>query len=161
MATVIRGSDNFDTAVTGVLLSGEVRSEGSTGTGSAVDMASLSLNLTGFAGKRLIAQGSTGITETENTANASILRLHLNNGSSTIVISALRSGVPHGGDFGGNSVDPYTVDCVYIIPSSHATTCTLKLNGGLNAGTFRYGNQNNYSHFDGENAGVVLTYFVI
>ena len=161
MTTTIRGSDNFDSAVTGVLLSGETRNEGSTGTGSAVDMISLSLNLTGFAGKRLIAQGATGITETENTANASILRLHLNNGSSTIVIAALRSGVPHGGDFGGNAVDPYSVDCVYTIPASHATTCTLKLNGGLDSGVFRYGNQNNYSHFNGENAGCVLTYFVI
>jgi len=160
MATVIRGSDNFDTAVTGVLLSGEARSEGGTGSGSTVVMLSTSLNLTGFTGKRLIAQGTVGINESVNSANTSILRLHLNNGSSTIVIGAIRSGEAHSNN-SGNYIAPITADCVYIIPSSHATNCTLKMQGGVDSGAFNFGKQPNYTNFDGENAGVTLTYFVI
>jgi len=162
MATVIRGDDNFDTAATGVLLSGAVRSDGGTGSGSAVDLISTTLNLTGFTGKRLIVQGTTGINEIANTSNTSIMRIHLDNGSSTVTLGAVRSSEPYGAGDGNNGLAPYTVDCVYTIPSSHASSCTLKLNGGINgSAAFRFGNQVAYTLFDGENAGITLTYFVI
>jgi hypothetical protein len=150
--------------VGGVKLGGEKTGDGSTGTGSSVNMiTSDSINLTDYEGNYLIVYGQTAISENANTANTAILRIQLNNGSSTTTLSASRQG--HGAysdvNQDTNSIVHISAFTVYPIPAAYATNCTIRLNGGVDSGAFTYGNQGANANFDGEGAGIGIKYFVI
>jgi len=146
--------------VAGIQLAGSSSGNGGTGSGSAVDMLSITgINLSNYEGKHLIVQASTCMQEDANNTNTEIIRIKLSNGSATINLATARQGVTHG------SEDPdklQHLSCfgVYEITSTYATTCSLKVNGGM-GGAFHYGDQANYTNFDGEGAGISLSYFVI
>ena len=148
---------------TGALLTGTKTGNGGTGNGSGVDMlTSDSIDLSSYQGKHLIVYGQTAIAENSNTANTSVLRIELSNGSTVVTLSASRQGMAVFGDTGSNNnLAHLSVFAVYQIPSAYATTCTIRLNGGINSGDFTYGDQQAYSFFDGEGAGIGMRFFVI
>jgi len=148
---------------TGALLSGQKTSNGGTGNGSGVDMlTSDSINLSSYQNKHLIVHGQTAISENSNTANTIVLRIELSNGSTVTTLSSSRQGMgAYGGEIDGNRTNHISAAAVYQIPSAYATTCTLRLNGGVNSGDFTYGDQTNYNYFDGEGAGIGIRFFVI
>ena len=147
----------------GVLLTGTKTGNGGTGNGSGVDMlTSDSIDLSSYQGKHLIVYGQTALAENSNTANTSVLRIELSNGSTVVTLSASRQGMAVFGSAGtSNNLAHLSVFAVYQITSAYATTCTIRLNGGINSGDFTYGDQQGYSHFDGEGAGIGMRYFVI
>ena len=148
--------------VIGVQLAGSASGDGSTGSGSVVDMLTTSsFDLSNYEGKHLLVSGQTAISEDANTANTSILRIQLNNGSSTTTLATSRQGDTTSGTFDTNQIGHISSFAIYQIASAYATTCTLRLNGGVDAGAFTYGNQGGNSNFDGEGAGISLSYFVI
>ena len=154
---------NLTGIVTGALLSGQKTSNGGTGNGSGVDMlTSDSINLSSYQNKHLIVHGQTAISENANTANTIVLRIELSNGSTVVTLSSSRQGMgAFGGEINGNRINHISAAAVYQIPSAYATTCTLRLNGGVNSGDFTYGDQTNYNYFDGEGAGIGIRFFVI
>ena len=154
---------NLTGIVTGALLSGQKTSNGGTGNGSGVDMlTSDSINLSSYQNKHLIVHGQTAISENSNTANTIVLRIELSNGSTVTTLSSSRQGMgAYGGEIDGNRTNHISAAAVYQIPSAYATTCTLRLNGGVNSGDFTYGDQTNYNYFDGEGAGIGIRFFVI
>ena len=151
------------TVDTGALLSGQKTSNGGTGNGSGVDMlTSDAINLSSYQNKHLIVHGQTAISENSNTANTIVLRIELSNGSTVVTLSSSRQGMgAFGGEINGNRINHISAAAVYQIPSAYATTCTLRLNGGVNSGDFTYGDQTNYNYFDGEGAGIGIRFFVI
>ena len=169
-ATVLTGNlpaisgSSLTGITTGALLIGSKTANGSTGNGSGVDMmTSDAINLSSYENKHLIVYGQTAISENANTGNASIIRIQLNNGSSTTTLSASRQGHGVYSDVAQdrNSIVHISAFAVYQIASAYATTCTIRLNGGIDSGDFTYGNQGDYNHFDGEGAGIGMRYFVI
>ena len=154
---------NLTGITTGALLTGTKTGNGGTGNGSGVDMlTSDSINLSSYQNKHLIVHGQTAISENSNTANTIVLRIELSNGSTVVTLSSSRQGMgAFGGEINGNRINHISAAAVYQIPSAYATTCTLRLNGGVNSGDFTYGDQTNYNYFDGEGAGIGIRYFVI
>ena len=147
---------------TGALLTGTKTGNGGTGNGSGVDMlTSDSIDLSSYQGKHLIVYGQTALAENSNTANTSVLRIELSNGSTVVTLSASRQGMGAYGSYDGNRMTHISAFAVYQIPSAYATTCTIRLNGGINSGDFTYGDQSGYSFFDGEGAGIGMRFFVI
>ena len=147
-----------------ILLTGTSSGDGSTGSGNGVDMLTISnINLSNYQGKHLIAFASTAIQEQTNTSNTEIIRIQLSNGTdSPITLAAARQGVTYTNvTVGTNFLVHLSTFAVYEIPSAYATTCSLRINGGITNGTFYFGNQPDYSTFDGEGAGIRLTYLVV
>ena len=150
------------TGTGGILLTGASSGDGSTGTGSAVDMLTTSsFDLSNYEDKHLLVYGQTAISEDANTANTSILRIQLNNGSSTTTLAASRQGDTTSGTYDTNQIGHISSFAIYQIASAYATTCTLRLNGGVDAGAFTYGNQGGNTNFDSEGAGIGISYFVM
>ena len=147
----------------GVLLAGSKPANGGIANGSGVDMlTSDAINLSSYQNKHLIVHGQTAISENANTANTIVLRIELSNGSTVVTLSSSRQGMgAFGGEINGNRINHISAAAVYQIPSAYATTCTLRLNGGVNSGDFTYGDQTDYNYFDGEGAGIGIRYFVI
>lgn len=146
----------------GVLLTGSKTGNGGTGNGSGVDMlTSDSIDLSSYQNKHLIVYGQTAISENANTGNTSVLRIELSNGSTVVTLSASRQGMGVYGTGDYNNLAHLSAFAVYQIASAYATTCTIRLNGGIDSGNFTYGDQNDYSHFDGEGAGIGMRYYVI
>ena len=147
--------------VLGIQLAGSSSGNGGTGTGSDVNMLTISgIDLSNYEGKHLIVQASTAMQEDANTANTEIIRIILSNGSTTTNLTTARQGVTHGSD-NADRLNHLSCFGVYEIAAAYATTCSLEVNGGINSGAFHYGDQTNYSIFDGEGAGISLSYFVI
>jgi len=146
--------------VAGIQLAGSSSGNGGTGSGSNVDMLSITgINLSNYEGKHLIVQASTCMQEDANSTNTEIIRIKLSNGSATINLATARQGITHGSD-DADSLEHISCFGVYEITSTYATTCSLKVNGGM-GGAFHYGDQASYTNFDGEGAGISLSYFVI
>ena len=146
----------------GVLLAGSKTANGGIANGSGVDMlTSDSINLSSYQDKYLIVFGQTAISENSNTSNTAVLRIELSNGSTVVTLSASRQGMGAYGSYDGNRMTHISAFAVYQIPSAYATTCTIRLNGGINSGDFTYGDQSGYSFFDGEGAGIGMRFFVI
>jgi hypothetical protein len=147
---------------TGALLTGTKTGNGGTGTGSGVDMlTSDSIDLSSYQNRHLIVYGQTALNENANTANTSVLRIELSNGSTVVTLSASRQSMDIYGSGNANKLAHLSAFAVYQIASAYATTCTIRLNGGINSGAFTYGDQPDYSNFDGEGAGIGMRYFVI
>ena len=145
---------------TGIQLAGSSSGNGGTGSGSDTDMLSITgINLSNYEGKHLIVQASTCMQEDANNTNTEIIRIKLSNGSATIDLATARQGITHGSD-NPDSLEHLSCFGVYEIAAAYATTCSLKVNGGM-GGAFHYGDQANYTVFDGEGAGISLSYFVI
>ena len=147
-----------------VLLTGTSSGDGGSASGSGADMMTISnINLSNYQGKHLIVFASTAIQEAQNSSNVEIIRIQLSNGSdSPITLAAARQGVSHTNvDVGTNFLVHLSTFAVYEIPSAYATTCSLRINGGIDSNTFYYGNAPNYSSFDGEGAGIRMTYLVV
>ena len=147
---------------TGALLTGTKTGNGGTGTGSGVDMlTSDSIDLSSYQNRHLIVYGQTAVNENSNTANTSVLRIELSNGSTVVTLSASRQSMGLYGSGNANTLAHLSAFAVYQIASAYAATCTIRLNGGIDSGAFTYGDQADYSHFDGEGAGIGMRYFVI
>ena len=150
-----------------ILLTGTSSGDGGSGSGNGVDMMTISnINLSNYQNKHLIVYAATAIQEASNTSNTEIIRIQLSNGTdSPITLAASRQGQTHTavGDLhgDGNFLAHLSTFAVYEIPSAYATTCSLRINGGINSGTFYYGNAPDYSTFDGEGAGIRMTYLVV
>jgi len=153
------------TAVVGagtVLASGETSGDGGSGSGSNVSMAQLTgIDLSAASGKVLLVYGRTAIEEASNTANTAILRLRIweaTAGWTTIGTARIEQYLTAGS---GNAIREISRTARYVIPSAYAKTgVTLELQGGIDTGTFYYGDQPSYTNFDGEGAGYALGYIV-
>ena len=146
-------------------LKGITHSDGSTtAVGTNVDMLSISVDLTGYTNYLLFAWAHTAISENSNHSNTSILRIRLHNSSTYKGISSQRQGDSMHGDFSSNHIAAISCQGYYVIESAYATTCTLRMNGGVNSGggQFSWGDQASYSNFDGETpaSGVTLGFLL-
>ena len=141
---------------------GMVRSDGGAGSGNNVNMLTLTLDLTGKTGKWIHVFGGTAIVEDANTADASIVRLIIdNNAGSSATISAQRQGMGVNGTYIINQMAALSTQGYFKITSAYAVSnVTIKLNGGINYGAFHYGKQVDYTYYDGENAGASLGYAI-
>ena len=136
-------------------LKGITHSEGSTtATGTDAELLSISVNLTGYTNYLLYAWAHTAITENSNHSNVSILRIELNNGSSVKQFATQRQGIgAHTDNITYSTNTPAMISCqgYYVIESAYATSCTLKMRGGMDGGgQFSWGDSGSYSSFDGE-----------
>ena len=146
--------------VLGIQLAGSSSGNGGTGSGSDVTMLTIAgIDLSNYEGKHLIVQASTAMQEDANTTNTEIIRIILDNGSATTNLATARQGVTHGSE-SADKLQHLSCFGVYEIAAAYATTCSLEVNGGM-GGAFHYGDQAAYSTFDGEGAGISLSYFVI
>ena len=129
------------------------RSNGSsTATGNNVDMLSISVDLSNYQNYILFAFAHTAISENSNHSNTTILRIRLHNSSTYTTLSSQRQGM---GSYSGNDSNHITtITCqgYYEIASAYATSCTLKMNGGINSSgdSFSWGDQASYTNFDDE-----------
>ncbi len=139
---------------------GVVGSDGGTGTGSNVNMLTLTIDLTGKTGKWIHIYGGTSIAEDANTADVSIIRLIIDNGTATTV-AALRQGMGVNGAGNGDQITAMSTQGYFQITSAYAVSgVILKLNGGINSGAFHWGDSLSYTSFDTENAGGYLGYAI-
>lgn len=153
------------TKATGTLdAAGVVRSDGGNASGSSVNMLTLNLNLTGKAGKWIHLYGGTAIAENGNTSNTAIVRLIIdNNAGATTTVAAQRQGMAVYSQvaWDGNSTAAMWVQGYFQIPAAYAVAnATIKLNGGIDGGSFYWGDQPSYTNYDGENAGGTLGYAI-
>ena len=141
-----------------------VRSEGGVASGSNVNMLTLNLNLTGKAGHWIHIYGGTALAENGNTSNTGIIRLILdNNAGQTTTIAAQRQGIAVYSqvDWSANSTASLSAQGYFQIPANYAVAnATIRLNGGIDGGSFYWGDQPSYTNFDGETAGAHLGYAV-
>ena len=136
-------------------LKGITHSNGSTtASGTDAELLSISVNLTGYTNYLLYAWAHTAITENSNHSNASVLRIKLNNGSSDKQFATQRQGIGAHTDnitYQTNTTAMISCQGYYVIESAYATSCTLKMRGGMDGGgQFSWGDQGGYSSFDGE-----------
>jgi hypothetical protein len=129
-----------------------ISSNGSTGTGSNVDMLSLSINLTGYTNYLLFAWCHTAISEQTNSSNTAIIRLKLTDGTNTTFISAQRQAI---GAYSSSTWSAETIAYLgcqgyFIVTPTYAKSCTLTMNGGIDSGGFNWGDQGSYTNFDNE-----------
>lgn len=141
-----------------------VYSNGGTGTGSNVDMLSLTINLTGYTDYLLFAWCHTAISEQSNTSDTSRVRIKLTDGgSNTTFFASQRQGAGMNGGFTGDSIAHLGCQGYFMITSTYAKSCTLTMNGGINgASPFNWGTQSSYSNFTNESplAGGTLGYIL-
>ena len=140
-----------------------VYSNGGTGTGSNVDMLSLSINLTGYTDFLLFAWCHTAISEQSNSSNTARVRIKLTDGTNTTFFASQRQGMGVNGGFSGDSITYLGCQGYFTITSIYAKSCTLSMNGGINgASPFNWGTQTNYSNFTNESplAGGTLGYIL-
>ncbi len=133
------------------------------GTGASGTLISARIDLTGREGRWLHLYGATAISESSNSSDTSILRVEIDNGTSTSVISAQRQGVgAHSNvSWNGNSIAFMSAQGYFQIPADYAIAgVTVRLTGGINSGSFYWGDQVGYAAFDGEQAGGQLGYTV-
>ena len=145
-------------------LKGVTTSNGGTGSGSDVDMLSLTINLTGYTDYLLFAWCHTSISEQSNTSDTSRVRIKLTDGgSNTTYFASQRQGAGVNGGFGGDAIAYIGCQGYFMITSTYAKSCTLTMNGGINGGApFNWGDQSSYSNFDNESplAGGTLGYIL-
>tara|TARA_B000000557_G_scaffold23001_1_gene17337 strand:+ start:340 stop:951 length:612 start_codon:yes stop_codon:yes gene_type:complete len=146
-------------------LKGITHSDGSTSaSGNNVDMLSISVNLTNYQNYILFAWAHTAISENDNNSNTSILRIRLHNSSTYKSFASQRQGMGVYSPMDSNYITHLSCQGYYVIESAYATSCTLKMNGGINnsSGGFSWGDQSSYSNFDGEtpNAGGTLGFML-
>ena len=106
--------------------------------------------MTNYENYLLFAWAHTAIAENSNHSNASILRIRLHNSSTYKSIVSQRQGDSIHGGFTGDSIAFIGCQGYYVIESAYATTCTLRMNGGINSGggQFTWGDQPSYALFD-------------
>lgn len=145
-------------------LKGITYSNGGTGSGSDVDMLSLTINLTGYSNYLLFAWCHTAISEQSNTSDTSRVRIKLTDGgSNTTYFASQRQGMGVNSGFTGDAITYIGCQGYFIITSTYAKSCTLTMNGGINGGaSFNWGDQSSYTNFDNENplAGGTLGYIL-
>jgi len=146
---------------------GIVYSDGSTtAVGNNVDMLSLSIDLTNYEGYLLYGWCHTAIAENSNNSNTARIRLKLHNGTSTTYFASQRQGISVYSSVGWSTNDIASLGCqgYFVVTNTFATSCTLYMNGGVNDlnGQFSWGDQGNYTFFDGEtpNAGGTLGFIL-
>lgn len=139
-----------------------VYSNGGTGTGSNVDMISLSINLTGYTDFLLFAWCHTSISEQSNSANTSRVRIKLTDGTNTTFFASQRQGAGAHGGFTGDMITYLGCQGYFMVTSTYAKSCTLTMNGGIDSGGFNWGDQTSYTNFDNESplAGGTLGYIL-
>ena len=148
-----------------IILKNNIVSDGGTGSGSNVDLLQTSIDLTGYNDYLLWVNGHTAISEDGNTSNTSRLRIFLKN-SGTIdqtVICGSRQGLGaySSGITNDQNMTAYmSATGYFVITSTYATNCILVLNGGIDSGSFHWGDQGAYTNFDGENLGASLKYIL-
>ena len=148
----------------GVLASAMVRSDGGNASGPNVNMLTLNLDLSGKAGHWIHVFGGTAIGENGNTSNTAILRLIVdNNAGNTTVVSSQRQGISVYSqvDWSANSTASLSAQGYFLVTPTYAVSnATIRLNGGIDGGSFYWGDQPSYTNYDGELAGAHLGYAV-
>ena len=133
--------------------------------GDNFDMLSISVDLTNYQNYILFAWAHTAISENSNTSSTSILRIRLHNSSTYKGIASQRQGKGVYNVDDTNDITTITCQGYYAIESAYATSCTLRMNGGINGSppqAFSWGDQGSYTVFDGEtpNAGGTLGFML-
>lgn len=141
-----------------------IHSNGGTGSGSNVDMLSLTINLTGYTDYLLFAWCHTAISEQSNSSNTTRVRIKLTDGTNTTYFASQRQGIGSYSNVTWNAESIAYLGCqgYFIVTSTYAKSCTLTMNGGIDSGGFNWGDQASYTSFDNESplAGGTLGYIL-
>ena len=144
-----------------ILSSGVLRGNGGNGSGTITIASFTGLDFSAAtANSRLFVMARTAMNESGNVANTAFIDVRIDTGGSNISrICAARTGAPHGNPSDNHIYEIGTSTIQALASTYHTTNVALRFRAQIDGGgAFYYGDQPNYSGFDGEEAGYTFSY---
>ena len=151
------GTLSWQTVATPTVIeaSGFNTANGGSATSDTIIRSFSNLDFSNYEGNLLQVFARTSINENTNYSDTAVLYVEITNGTNTAQIAGSRNGNPNG-SFNGNRQLEICTGGLYTIDNTYATTgITLRLRASVNGtGTFYYGDQPAYSHYDNLGSGI-------